>query len=126
MKNYLLLFGFILAATIISCKSSKVDNVTTDLSEVKDYLGETFDSSSNKSGTFTLYSVTTDNATVHPRVKFALFNVAENKIVQKGVIRQGYIKWISDSELEKMDLPGVIQDGQTQSDFIKTIKTTQE
>ncbi len=113
----------ILLLIIVACKSSQTSNGTLpDLSEVKAYLGESFETFSNNSETYALYTVTTDNKTVHPRVKYVVFDLRESKIIEQGLIRQGYIKWIDDSSIELMNLPGVIKDGQSQEDFIKTIK----
>ncbi|WKK73460.2 hypothetical protein QYS49_15890 [Marivirga salinae] len=54
-------------------------------------------------------------------LKYVIINIAEEKVIKKGSLPQGNIKWISDYEVEIFSPPGIPKDQTETADDYKTI-----
>ncbi len=61
------------------------------------------------------------NVTGDGTLKYVIINIAEEKVVKKGGLPQGNIKWISDYEVEIFSPPGIPKDQTETADDYKTI-----
>lgn len=58
------------------------------------------------------------------RLSFLIFETTRGELLKEGSFRPGYIKWISNEELEIFDAPGIIRGEENQARFIKRINLT--
>ncbi|HMQ00201.1 MAG TPA: hypothetical protein PKC24_10500 [Cyclobacteriaceae bacterium] len=90
---------------------------------VKQYLGTSaYIAEANATDEYVLcYTENKSQLNSMASIKFAVYHKASNNLVFKGNIRDGYIKWINDFELEQFDPPGLAEDGKTENDYKKVI-----
>ncbi|GIV36215.1 MAG: hypothetical protein KatS3mg032_0594 [Cyclobacteriaceae bacterium] len=55
------------------------------------------------------------------RLSFLIFDTTSGELLEEGSFRPGYIKWVSNEELEIFDAPGIVQGEENQARFIKRI-----
>jgi hypothetical protein len=60
-------------------------------------------------------------------IRFNILQTNNCRILEKGTLRPGYIKWISPTEIELLDLPGALEGDKDLTNFKKiiSIKTIQ-
>ncbi len=89
-----------------------------------------FSENSGKDFVLATYYKNESNVSDAGTLNYVIINIAEEKVLKKGVLPQGNIKWISDYELEIFSPPGIPKDhAETADDYttiynVKTGKTT--
>lgn len=86
---------------------------------IENLLGNENAQVENESKTFTL--VYQNNVEATRFTKYIVLDNVSNTIISKGSFRAGYVKWMTDTSLEILDVPGIIPKEKTQADYIKII-----
>ncbi len=107
---------------LMSC-SQKTSNNTNP---IRAKLGDNYKTSASPDGKFQLFFTEKDNKTNTPTIKYVVTPTNSAKIILEGNLAMGRIKWLDDSRLEILDLPGIIKDNQSETDFIKIINLNQQ
>jgi hypothetical protein len=58
---------------------------------------------------------------INGQISYIILISANCSIIEKGTFRPGYIKWISNSKIEMLDLPGALDGDNDLTKFKKTI-----
>lgn len=82
-------------------------------------LGENHSQFLNEANTLLL--VHQNNAEKNKSTKYIVLNNANGELIAKGSFKAGYVKWKTDNALEVFDVPGIIPQGKTQTDYIKIV-----
>ena len=110
---------FFLLIIIIGCKATN-PNQDDALAAAEDFLGDSYTTEENESKTFVIYTQSKDIGTNYPQVRYLIYDRTNNQVVEKGSIKQGYVKWISDTQIEIMDLAGLAQNDNNNKRIITT------
>jgi hypothetical protein len=85
-------------------------------------LGKEVDSLPNSSGQFVLFVQKRDLTARNPLIKAVVVEAKSKKIVATFSYVPGYCKWISETEIEVYNAPGMIRKEEDISKYITTIK----
>jgi hypothetical protein len=85
-------------------------------------LGENLDSLRNTSGKFVLFFQKQNLTSLNSTVKAVVVEILTKKIVASFTYTPGYCKWISESEIEVLNAPGMIRKEEDISKYITIIK----
>ena len=100
------LFSF--AVLLISCSSQKQHKGNLGIEITKFMEGE-YKSVNNDNDSLMLTWNTRDNNSI-PVLKYAVWNLKTGERIYSGTAIRGKVSWLSDSELELYDYPGIIDD----------------
>jgi hypothetical protein len=117
----LLVFGALFLGS--SCKSTTAqEKQQKQAKEIAlEKLGATIDEYPNSTGSHTLF-VQRENPTNTPfRLKFMVIKIAISLVVLEDSFAPGYIKWVSESTLEILSVPGTIRENEDMRNYTKTI-----
>lgn len=106
----------------MSCSQKTSNNVDP----IREKLGENYKTSTSPDGKYQLFFTEKDNKTNTPAIKYIVTSSDSKKIILEGNMAMGRINWLEDSRLEILDLPGIIKDSQSETDFIKIINLNQQ
>lgn len=109
------------------CASSKVDSGSSDAGNSEEYKsiasekypGESVRYINSPEGRYVL-CVNEKKATAqNPRnnVKYFVFDLKSNKVAYEENLGAGYVKWFSETQIERFRTPGIIQKDQTNDDI---------
>ncbi|MGM0579140.1 MAG: hypothetical protein ACQETL_00565 [Bacteroidota bacterium] len=123
MKIYWIAIGVILFG---SCTAPKQNTNSLDLNIYElAYSSLNIDPvkfNYNKSNDFVLGIYKEDESLGNPTiVKYVVIDVEKKAVVDKGNVKNGRVKWISDYEIQISDPPGVIKESSETSDDYSTI-----
>jgi hypothetical protein len=125
MNGWKVLLFLLLSACKISTqtnkseKSEKIDKIAFEK------LGRELEKQPNSSGSFILFFQKTNPQKPTRLTKAIVIEIATGKIVLEENFVPGYIKWITETSVEVLTLPGMIRADQNLSDFKRTIQLTQ-
>lgn len=102
--------------TSFACKSQQ--KIT--LEDLSKKIGKNVILNYNENSTHALVIENVENTTNYSS-KFLIVRLDDNTIVREGKIVRGYIKWVNATQLEVFEAPGIIKEGQSESDFKKII-----
>jgi hypothetical protein len=122
MKDWGVLLFLLLAACKVSTQASQIDKIDKIASEK---LGGEFEKQPNSSGSFILFFQKTNPQKPTRIVKAIVIEISTGKIIIEENFIPGYIKWITETSLEVLSLPGMIRSDQNLSDFTRTIQLAQ-
>jgi hypothetical protein len=116
----LLLTTLSLTALLCGCKTTLPKDPGVEIHQiVTGKLGSAYDSIPNSTGAYMLYVQKT--ATPNNHVKFLVIQIASQKVVTEQSFNPGYAKWITDSSIEVLSVPGMIRENESLSDYKKII-----
>lgn len=72
-------------------------------------------------GDFTIYRIESTNNDRYPSLEYVILNDSKLKVVKKGHISMGSVKWLNQNQIEILDLPRIMPSGKTMADFRKVI-----
>ncbi len=84
---------------------------------IKKELGDGASQSMNNLKSFVLATRPLPNQ----KTKFAIIRIKDQKIVERGNVFSGYIKWIGDLEVEYYSTPGMVRKNENPADYKKNI-----
>lgn len=120
MKNLLILSVTLFFA--FACKTSQKGGMT--LEDVKKSLqteeNDEIICDGNESQTFELCQTNLNDSQVDALRKFLIYEKSTGKVVFEKSVSGGYVKWIDDTKVEFYSVPGIIKEGESKKDFIKT------
>ncbi|HOX84090.1 MAG TPA: hypothetical protein PLJ60_18830 [Chryseolinea sp.] len=89
-------------------------------------IGTAYDSILNESKSFILcVQNVPENKIGTMYTNFLVIDLKTNIIVERGKYLHGHCKWINDSAIEVIDMPGTIKENQSSSDFRRVIVINQ-
>ena len=104
---------------IFSCKTQQPKHSLLIISET---VGDNAIVDFNDDRSFALvqekFSITQDSEYT---TNYLIIRMVDNKVVKKGKVVHGYIRWINGDAIEIYEMPGVIKDDQDEDDFKKII-----
>jgi hydroxymethylpyrimidine/phosphomethylpyrimidine kinase len=115
-------FALTALCCIVACTAQK--KITSSMDElVKKSLGsDEYLTTPNATEEYALcYVENKTQINIMSSIRFAVYSKESNSIVYSGTIRDGYIKWINDYELEQFDPPGLAEEDKTAADYKKVI-----
>lgn len=119
MKVFLTLFWICL---LLSCKSQSVKKTESNSAKnILELVGKDAEQLLNPSGKYKLYVQRKDENFPSRLVTAAVVDTKTNLVIWKGRFVPGYIKWIGESNLEILDIPGMIKSDQSLSDYKRVI-----
>ena len=112
LVSTLLLFG--------GCKSSLTnEDAVYKMATTK--LGSEIDSIPSSTGEYILFIQKANSLNASNHLKFLVISVAQHKVMLEQSFNPGYAKWITDSSIEVLSVPGVIQENEDLSRYKKII-----
>lgn len=119
-------FGLSLSAfalVLLGCKTTlQQDRNNEQLHKIAtDKLGSVLDSLRNSTGEYVLYIQKASPTNTSSYLKLLVIHVADQRIVHEESFKPGYAKWITDSSIEVLSIPGMIRENQSLADFKKVI-----
>jgi len=114
---------FLLLSTLLTQCKVKQPTAKSDSTAALAYsiLGKNIDSFPNSSGMYLLFVQKTNTDEPNHVVKAIVIEATSKKIIIQESFVPGYIKWVSESSLELLNLPGMIRKDETLSQYKKTI-----
>jgi len=123
-KKSLPLIVFVSAAFFMgSCKTTvqnqqqSVDAKAIAISK----LGNSIESSTSPDGHYALFVQQPNDSPMKQALKFLVIQITTNKVVLEKTFMPGYVKWIGDSSLELLDMPGIVRGDEDLKDYKKII-----
>jgi len=86
-----------------------------------DKLGNAIDSHPNSTGEYILYIQKTNSLNTSNYLKLLVINVSDHRVIHEQSFNPGYAKWINDSSIEVLSVPGTIRKNENLSDYKKII-----
>ncbi len=118
MKNLV----YVLLLSLLACKANPQTSTIGKMEKVaNDKLGDNLERQPNSSNTYLLFSQKPNPQTPTRVIKAIVVEAATNKIVAEEAFVPGYIKWISDTSLELLNVPGMLRANEDLSDHKKII-----
>lgn len=118
MKN----LAYVLLLSLFACKSSPQTSTVGNVDKiVTEKLGESTEKQPNSSNTYLLYFQKPNPQIPTRAIKAIVIQVSTNKIVAEETFVPGYIKWISDTSLELLNIPGMVRTDEDLSHHKKVI-----
>ena len=96
------------------CKSTAAADKNIKIAT--EILGEHIDTYPNSTGEFILY-IEQPGTKTSPYLKFLVIRTADHQIVHQQSFNPGHVKWITDSSIEVLNVPGTIRENQSLADF---------
>ncbi len=119
MKAFLTVFWVCL---LLSCKSQSVKKTESNpLKNIFELVGKDAEQLLNPSGKYKLYIQKKNENFPSRLVTAAVVDTKTNLVIWKGRFVPGYIKWIGETNLEILDIPGMIKSDQSLSFYKKVI-----
>ena len=84
-------------------------------------LGNEIDLFPNSAGTYVLYIQKPYNPNPLNVLMFIIVQTSDNEVVYEKTFVPGYVKWITDSTIEILSVPGSIKENEGLSDFKRII-----
>lgn len=86
---------------------------------IKEALGaDTYVSVKNKTEEFLLcYTENKSQINNYGTVKYIVLEVVSNEVIIRGNIKDGYLNWVSEYEIEIIDVPGIAEEGKSIEDY---------
>ncbi|MBX2971093.1 MAG: hypothetical protein KF803_17125 [Cyclobacteriaceae bacterium] len=104
-----------------SCSSSRKVKPEQINSLIQEKLGPNFTQETNSKGNFSLYIQNLTETDDKIALKFIVVDVAKNTIIYENSFLPGHVKWHSDTALEVLSLPGIIEADEDLSHYKKII-----
>ncbi len=121
-----LIFFLALLNVIVSCarhsKSISTGIAKDEKENPYQILGMNLDSAVNESGKFKLFVQKRQLTDRYPVTKAIVIETTNRKVLAQFSFTPGYIKWISEDEVEIYDAPGMITKDEEISKFIRKVK----
>jgi len=123
--KFLQLIGFVSVATLMcGCKTTvqkqqhPEDAKTIAISK----LGSSIESFKSPDGLYELFVQQPTDSPMKQPLKFLVIQINTNKVVMEKSFMAGYVKWIDDTTLELLDMPGIIRGDEDLTDYKKIIE----
>lgn len=118
----IILFG--IGLLVGACKSTQPKENTMDEAWrlASNKLGEEIESYSNATREYTLFIQKRTSPSATNSVRFLIIHLDNNEVVVEQSFTPGYVKWISNSSIEVLSVPGVIKENKNLTDYIKIIE----
>ncbi len=123
-KKILQLIGFVSAAILMSSCKTTVQNQQhpEDAKTIaQNKLGNSIESFKSPDGRYELFVQQPNDSPMKQALKFLVIQINTNKIVVEKSFMPGYVKWISDSSLEVLDIPGIVRTNEDLVNYKKII-----
>jgi hypothetical protein len=119
--------GILLFLSLFACKASTQTSQGDNIDKIAfERLGGDLVKEINSSGSFTLFFQKTNPQKPTRIVKAVVIEISTGKIIAEENFVPGHIKWITETSLEVLSIPGMIRIDQSLSDFTRTIQLTQK
>ncbi len=121
--NAVTLILLVIASSCASqSKSKKLAHTKANQTKIIEAkLGKNTSSEINKSNTFILFQQKPEGDQVAKQYKYVVIRKSDNQISLEGVYKLGYVKWVSDTEIEVLSLPSVVEQDESKFKKIYTI-----
>ncbi len=105
-----IVFVLISFACLLSCASRpKATNQAATIYLITAKLGKNISSIENESKTYILYQQKPEGDHVNRHYRYVVIKKSTNEIVFEGNYQLGYVKWVTDSAIEVLSLPSVLE-----------------
>lgn len=124
MNRRTLLFAWISVLVFLcSCKSANTQGQSKDPPKMIAIakLGNEIDLFPNSGGSYILYIQKPFNPNPLNVLKFIIVQTSDNEVVYEKTFVPGYVKWITDSTIEILSVPGSIRENEDLSDYKRII-----
>jgi len=122
--KFLQLIGFVSVATLMcGCKTTAPNQQQTEDAKTIaiSKLGSSIESFRSPDGHFELFVQQPNDSPMKQPLKFLVIQINTNKVVMENSFMPGYVKWLGDSALELLDVPGIIRGDEDLTDYKKII-----
>jgi hypothetical protein len=112
-KSIEITLGLVVAVTffLVQCQPKNLSRPTTSskTTEALSRLGNGYRTSFNSSHTYVILTEKEDVATIGKNIYFVVMWIADSVVVYEGSYHRGYVKWVDEKSIEKMNAPGKVQ-----------------
>jgi len=122
--KFLQLIGFVSVATLMcGCKTTVQNHQQTEDAKTIaiSKLGSSIESFKSPDGHYELFVQQPNDSPMKQPLKFLVIHINTNKVVMEKSFMPGYVKWMGDSSLELLDVPGIIRGDEDLTDYKKII-----
>lgn len=122
--KFLQLIGFVSVATLMcGCKTTVQNQPQPEDAKTIAIrkLGSSIESFKSPDGNYELFVQQPNDSAMKQALKFLVIQSNTNKVVMEKSFMPGYVKWIGDSSLEILDMPGIVRADEDLSDYKKII-----
>lgn len=122
--KFLQLIGFVSVATLMcGCKTTVQNQQPTEDAKTIAIrkLGSSIESFRSPDGHYELFVQQPDDSPMKQALKFLVIQINTNMVVMEKSFMPGYVKWMGDSSLELLDMPGIIRADEDLTDYKKII-----
>jgi hypothetical protein len=122
--KFLQLIGFVSVATLMcGCKTTVQNKQPTEDAKTIAIrkLGSSIESFRSPDGHYELFVQQPDDSPMKQALKFLVIQINTNMVVMEKSFMPGYVKWMGDSSLELLDMPGIIRGDEDLTDYKKII-----
>lgn len=126
--KFLQLIGFVSVATLMcGCKTTVQNQQQTEDAKTIaiSKLGSPIESFKSPDGHYELFVQQPNNSPMKQPLKFLVIQINTNQVVMEKSFMPGYVKWIDDTTLELLDMPGIIRGDEDLTDYKKIIDVAQ-
>lgn len=108
---------------LIGCKPAQKNTITENSVDqtVTNKIGKDFESYPSRSGSYVLFVEKVNPTAANQMTRFIVIESATQKIMIEKSFQPGYVKWIGDSVLELLDVPGALKQNEDIPSYIKKI-----
>lgn len=111
---------WLLSNLVLACSSIRSPNTEQIKTLVVSKLGDQYTETLSPSGNYTLYVQSADSHT--QPVKFIVLKISSSEVILENSFFPGYVKWISEEELEVLSVPGTLQKDEDLANYKKIIR----
>lgn len=112
------LLVLVAALSLIACRSGQPASVGIG-SKVQKELGADVEEVASGSGKYVLFR---QKATPGQMLHFVVLESETSKVVERGSLMPGYVKWKDNTTLEVLSVPGTLREGEDLSRYIRVIR----
>lgn len=127
-KKLLLLIGFVSVTIFLCCCKTTVQNQpqSGDAKAIAiSKLGSSIESFKSPDGHYELFVQQPNDSPMKQALKFLVIQINNNKVVMEKSFMPGYVKWMGDSTLEVLDMPGIIRADEDLTDYKKIVNVAE-
>lgn len=106
--------------SLLSCKATVATGPDPIKTMAVDKLGEDIEAWPNATGQYILFSQKPNNS-ASGVIKFVVIHVATRQVVEEQNYNPGHVKWVTETSLEVLSMPGMAKANEDLAKYIKVI-----
>lgn len=106
----------------MNCRSNQTKDNSDSIAHIaREKLGPEYESIPNSTNEYVLCIKKINDDSDRQQNRFIVISLSSASLIEDKLYFPGYVKWKSEYELEYLNMPGTLREGQDLSDYIKII-----